>query len=201
MELHGTFSPPQWQAIKADLAAVDIDIDAKLPPSYDRPPWLPAELSVRAAIQMIAWYYGARYISKKLPTPKQQAARLTKTLASYTEALDRTKTGGGDFLASQFQRQLALQGALSVEIAELEVRIARLNRGPSASASNAKTIRGDYWRDQTRVWLACRASGKFRRKHLLRFLCHCSEPIFGDVTETSIAAFIGHFGKCEQTNS
>jgi hypothetical protein len=208
---YGTIGPARWQDIEVDLAAVGINIKAKMPPLPDRPRWLPAGLSVRDTIQVIAWHYGnLLHLDFKPPSQKQQAERLAETQAACEAALARLciadladdhRMTPGESVRNWIERRSTLRKALTAEIVELKDRIAALDTKANASAINAKTVRGDCWRELTQVWLALKPSGRSRRRHLQRFLRHCSTPIFGEVTETSIAAFVGHLSKCEQTNS
>jgi hypothetical protein len=210
MALVGTFNAVQWQNIKADLAVVGIDLDtAMLPAMFDKPWWLPADATLRDAIQAAAWHYGLQlHVNAKPRTAKQRpATMLTETLAACTAALDRINRvdSGGDrtfwlparmFLLSRIQRRATLQGALMLEIADLKGRIAGLNAIPSTSAPSAKTMRNDYWHEQARLWLALKpkVTSRDRRGHLRRHLLHCSASLFADVPkiESKIAAAVGH---------
>jgi hypothetical protein len=210
--LVGTFNAVQWQDIKAGLAVVGIDLDtAMLPAMFNKPWWLPADATLRDAIQATAWHYGLQsHVNAKSRTAKQQATMLTETLAACTAALDRiNRVDGGDdrtfwlpakmFLLSRIQRQATLQGALTLEIADLKGRVAGLNAAPSASAGNAKTTRNDYWRALAMMWLAYKPDvGPFRRKHLRSFLRACSWPPpswLPKMTEQELDATLDHFIK------
>jgi hypothetical protein len=210
---YGTFSPAQWQKIKADLAAVGIDLDtAKLPSIPDKPWWLPGDFTLRDAIQHVAGYYGLLLhprLQFKPPTPLQRAEELQAThdaLATALARIDQTdladdhtwRTGG--VLRPRIERRYDLQDAITQEIADLKHRIAALKAKGSASAANPKTLRNDYWRDQARLWLALKpnVSSRDQRAHLRRYLVHCSASLFPDVMtepeiESKIDAFVDNY--------
>jgi hypothetical protein len=201
MVLYGTFSAAQWDDLKADLAAVGIDLDtATLPPMDDKPWWLPADSTLRDAIQHIAGYYGLLLrLNCKPPTPLQRAealqaaqtaAETARDLIARTDlADDHTWTG----MRERLERRDVLDAAIRQEIADLKQRIAALMAKGSASTANPKTLHNDYWREQARLWLALKPNvGGERRKHLERYLLHCSASLFTPDIESKIAAFVGH---------
>jgi hypothetical protein len=202
--LYGTFSPAQWQIIKADLDAVGIDLDtAMLPSMPDKPWWLPGDSSLRDAIQTIAHYYGLWLrLNSKPPTPWQRAEDLQAAQGALVKALDLLDPTdlADDHTWSGVRARIERRHAVHDEITDLKERIAALKAKGNASAANSKTLHNDYWRDQARVWMALKpnVSRRDRRGHLRRLLFHCSASLFADVMtepeiESRIAAFVDHF--------
>ena len=212
----GTFSAAQWQQIKDDLAAFGIDLDtARLPPMRDEP-WWPTDSTLRGAIQDIAGYYGTLMrLDYKPPTALERAAEHQATLDALATAFalvehsdladdftwtgmrarfDHTWTG----MRARMQRRDILRDVGRQEIADLEKRIAALTAKGKASGDSAKTRRNDYWREQTRLWLALTAhvSSRDRRAHLRRYLIHCSASLFADaMTEPELDKKLDDFLK------
>jgi hypothetical protein len=213
MVLYGTFDAAQWQIIKADLAAVGIDLDtAMLPSMPDKPWWLPGEFSLRDAIQYIAHYYGLWLrLNCKPPTPLQRAESLDDTVTALQTALtmingtdladDHTWRNDATQLRARLGRRYDMQDAITQEIADLKDRIAALKAMGSVRTANPKTLLNDYLREQTRLWLALKPNvGGRRRKHLRRYLLHCSASLFANLIESDIEskidAFVDNFLRC-----
>jgi hypothetical protein len=205
--LYGTFTPSQWQDIKADWAAVGIDLDtAMLPPMDDKPWWLP-DFTLRDAIQHIAHRYGALMrLQRKPRTPLQRAKERQATLDALATALtltlctdliddDHTWWTDANQLRARIERRHVLNDAITKESVDLKERIAALKAKGSARAANSKTLRNDYLREQARVWLAFKpnVSSRDRRAHLRRYLVHCSALLFAEPKiESKVRAFVDH---------
>jgi hypothetical protein len=188
-----------WQAIRASLAAVGVDLDAAMT-DLEMPNNAPArERPLQDALQGLAWYF-AVLRTGVMPlwtrARKQRVDRLRRELTTLTEALailDEAK--GEGYLGVTDELRAAAHGTLHAELTDLIARLhARLDMltMPSRSSTNARKMHVEYWRELTRLWLALTANAERRRhKDLLQFLFGCSAPLFPKATtDKALTAFI-----------
>jgi hypothetical protein len=171
----GTFTEAQWQAIRASLAAVGVDLDATK--------------ALRDALQEMAWYYSARSRLEWPLTPKQQAAELEKYLAALKGALD-VSVAGYHVDAAHAD---ATRTVLTDSIAGWQRRLDELMAMGSRSNESARKLHTEYWIELTRLWQEFTAGASRRRpKNLSQFLFACSAPLFPEATkrEKAISAFV-----------
>ena len=185
----------QWQPIKDSLAAIGIKADQLTCTSIQDEPLL------RDALPWIA--AGAR-LTKQAPTPKQAAAELQNTLKIAAVLLERLGDPSNynwrfprlrQMVSRESQALAGLLPPLKGFIAKLEHRFKTLVALEAAlgshSSRNARKAHSDFCRELTRLWLGFNPNaGKFKRRHLQRFLFACSKPFFPEVTDPKIAAFV-----------
>jgi hypothetical protein len=82
---------------------------------------------------------------------------------------------------------------MTQKIAELRERIANLQAMGTRSAGNARLVHDQYWRALTRLWVGVTEGN--RRKHLIRFLHACSQPLFPQMTEQELEQRLARFIK------
>jgi hypothetical protein len=192
----------EWQLIKDSLAAVDKDADQLTVPMIKGEPLLRNALPLIADAHVL----DAR-LEKQAPTLKQAAAELRDTLKIATDLLERLGDSSNyDWLNTRFRQMLfgdpqaraELLVPLKGFIAELEKRLEALagfERGfGSPRRMNARKVQNQFWRELTCLWQwFAPNAGRFKRRHLQRFLFACSKPFFPDVTDSKIAAFLDHY--------
>jgi hypothetical protein len=192
----------EWQLIKDSLARVGKDADQLTVPTIKGEPLLRKALPLIADAHVL----DAR-LEKQAPTLKQAAAELKKTQKIATELLERLSDRSNyDFLITRFRQMFFEDPKSRAElliplkgfIAELEKRLeamAGYEMGiGSPRRTNARKVRNQFWNELTYLWQSFDPkAGRFKRRHLQRFLFACSKPFFLDVTDSKIAAFLDHY--------
>jgi hypothetical protein len=172
----GTYSNADWQAIRASLAAVGVDLDA----------------TKAGEVQELAQYYSARSRLGGPLTPKQQATELKNDLA-VLKAAGVSSVAGHHVDAALTVR---VYTGLADLIPRLQRHLDKLTAMGSRSNKSARKLHVEYWIELTRLWWKLTADAN-RRRHedLHRFLFSCSAPLFPekvtkDKTLTGLTAFI-----------
>ena len=172
----GTYSNADWQAIRASLAAVGVDLDATE--------------ALRDELQYLAQYYSARSRLGRPLTPKQQATELKNDLAVLKAAVVSSVAGHHVDAALTVR----VYTGLADLIPQLQRHLDKLTAMGSRSNESARKLRTEYWIELTRLWRKLDAN---RRRHedLHRFLFSCSAPLFPekvtkDKTLIGLTAFV-----------
>ncbi len=209
--LRGELTDAEWQPIKDSLAAVGKDADQLTAPTIIKGGPL-----LRKALPLIAdsCVLDGR-LKKRAPTLKQAAAQLQETLRTASGLLERLSDRSNyDWLNPYFRQMLfresqardellmALKGFIAELEYRLEVLVALEAHGMvfgSPRRTNASKVRNQFLRELTYLWQSFDPNaGKFKRRHLQRFLFACSKPFFPNVTDTKIAAFVDHYFSNQQ---
>lgn len=148
--LYGTYTEAQWRTIEKSLADVGVDLDAEvtdLGPSV----LTEGERSLRGALQVLAWYFGAASRLRRAPMPKQQAADLRKGLAAFEAARDALPVAyyvDHDLTVDQLRDRAAANHAVNSALADL---IARLERRLDTLAAMGSSSRKNARRNGSRA--------------------------------------------------
>jgi hypothetical protein len=207
-------SETQWREIKESLAERGVELATATVDEQFAPPWSRWDDSAQLPLCDVLqdWMdYTVLGRGTKLVTPKQHAEVLRKEVIALENALamlgpaDVTVFMGvwvptSDPLDVKIKRRRAMKAAIMQEIAERREYIAHYEAAGSRSANSAISEHNDCWRDFARLWRAVTPSaGKFRRKHLRRFLLACTRPLFPEMTaqvfERKLHSFISNFFK------
>ena len=158
-------------------------------------------------LSLIALKFSGVPYWKWFPTPHEAARDMRKTAAMIEDLVARLDApcnhidpATGWPMFPPLATQSAAQAALIALRADLQPRLDKLTAMGSGSRRNAVKVHIECLTALTRLWLAKvpnAASRPHRRKHLLRFLHACLEPLFPkDATTKKLTAFIdGYFRK------